>query len=144
MAVSDYTVKGILPYDELSDSILHNTEPIIAKPGKLSSDISDPVILLEKAPKIIRKFKELQPQALLVGFKLLVDVTEKELSSAAMNLMMKNNCDFVCANDLNNITPDKHEALLISKGGKCMKLTTKQEIADAIVNNILNIWRNQS
>lgn len=143
MAVSDYTVKGTIPYDELSETILHGGSPAIStNPGKLSSDISNPVILLEKAPKVIREFKSLQPQALLVGFKLLVGVEENELYSAAVNLMNKNSCDFVCANDLNNITQNKHEALLLDKDGHYMKLSTKQEIASAIVNSILNKWGN--
>ncbi len=144
MAVSDYTVKGIIPYDELSEAIIHSERPAIStKPGKLNSDISNPVILLEKAPKVISEFKDLQPQALLVGFKLLVGVTEDELYSAAVKLLNKNNCDFVCANDLNNITPNKHEALLLAKDGSCIKLSTKQDIAYAIVKNILSKWRKQ-
>lgn len=143
MAVSDYTVKGIIPYDELSEAIMHSASPAISTtPGKLSSDMSNPVILLEKAPKVIHEFKYLQPQALLVGFKLLVGVREKELYSAAVNLMNKNSCDFVCANDLNNITQNKHEALLLDKDGHYIRLFTKQEIASAIVNSILNKWGN--
>ncbi len=141
MAVSDYTVKGIIPYEELSEAIIRSEDPPIrTKPGKLSSDISNPVILLEKAPKVISEFKALQPQALLVGFKLLVGVEEDELISAAVKLMNKNNCDFVCANDLNNISQDKHEALLLDKDGHHIKLSTKQEIANAVVNNILIKW----
>lgn len=145
MAVSDYTVKGLIPYDELSEAILQSITPVIeTKSDKLSSDLSNPVILLEKAPKIIHKLKYLQPQALLVGFKLLVNVTENELYDAAMNLLKKNNCDFVCANDLNNINTNKHEALLINAAGQYTKLSTKQEIAYEIVNNIVDIWGNQS
>lgn len=144
MAVSDYTVKGIIPYDELSEAIVHNIKPTIStKPGKLSSDITNPVILLEKAPKVIKEFKKLQPQALLVGFKLLVGVTENELYSAAMKLMEENDCDFVCANDLNNITQNKHEALFLDNDRHCIRLSTKQDIAHAIVNSILNKWRTQ-
>ncbi len=141
MAVSDYTVKGIIPYDELSEAIIHKERPAIyTNPDKLSSDLSNPVILLEKAPKVISKFKDIQPQALLVGFKLLAGVEENELYSAALKLMNKNGCDFVCANDLNNISENKHEALLLDKGGHYIKLFTKEEIANAILNNILVKW----
>lgn len=144
MAVSDYTVKGTLSYNELSDAIKHDTEPVInTMPGKLNPDLSNPVILLEKAPKVIHKLKLLQPQALLVGFKLLVGVTEQELYSTALKLMKKNDCDYVCANDMNNIIGTKHEALLIDKDGYYHKMSTKQEIAEAIVNSILNEWRKQ-
>jgi phosphopantothenate-cysteine ligase len=144
MAVSDYTVKGVLSYDELSQAVLQGSNPRISTiPGKLSSDLSDPVILLEKAPKIIGELKKLQPKTLLVGFKLLVGVSEQELYSAAVTLMRKNDCDLICANDLNQINQNKHEALLISSDGQAMRLSTKEEIAHAIVNNILELWGGQ-
>jgi phosphopantothenate--cysteine ligase len=144
MAVSDYTVKGVLSYEELSEAILQGANPRISTtPGKLSSDLSDPVILLEKAPKVIGEFKRLQPQALLVGFKLLVGVTEQELYAAAIKLMQKNNCDFICANDLNHINQDKHEAILISADGQSIRLSTKEEIAHTIGNKVLSIWGGQ-
>lgn len=144
MAVSDYTVKGILSYEELSDAVLHGVNPKIDTiSGKLSSDLTDPVILLEKAPKIIGELKKLQPQALLVGFKLLVGVTEQELYSAAVALMRKNNCDLICANDLNQISQNKHEALLINSDGQSIRLSTKEEIAHAIVNKISDLWGGQ-
>jgi phosphopantothenate-cysteine ligase len=144
MAVSDYTVKGILPYEELTRAAEQGTQPVIGSTqGKLSSDIPNPVILLEKAPKVIRLLRDLQPQALLVGFKLLVGVTEDELYLAARKLMEMNDCDYICANDLNHIAGDRHEALLIDRDGHCAKLATKQQIADAVINNILIKWRNQ-
>lgn len=144
MAVSDYTVKGIIPYEDLSDAILQNTEATFStKSGKLSSDLSNPVILLEKAPKVISELKNLYPNALLVGFKLLVDAKEEELYSVAMKLMKKNRCDFVCANDLKHISPRKHEALIIEKDGQYSKAFTKPEIAHAIIDKIFRIWEDQ-
>lgn len=143
MAVSDYTVKGVISYDELSTAIRNEETPLSTRPDKLSSDMSNPVILLEKAPKVIHAMKELQPEALLVGFKLLVDVEESELYSVAMNLMKKNRCDFVCANDLTHISAHTHEAILLDHEGLYLKLSTKEEIAYAIVNNIINKWEIQ-
>lgn len=141
MAVSDYTVKGILTYEELSEAILNSKSPVLnTKTGKLSSDLSNPVILLERAPKIIHEFRQLQPQALLVGFKLLVGVTEEELYKAGINIMKKNGCDLVCANDLNNINQDRHEAILISTDGQYKKLSTKAEIAAAIADKVFNLY----
>lgn len=141
MAVSDYTVKSVMSYDVTNNRILEDSNSKDIKNGKLSSDMSNPVILLEKAPKVIRKFKELQPEALLVGFKLLVGVTEDELYNVALNLLKKNDCDFVCANDLNNIDSSTHRAILIQKNGSYVNLTTKQEIANEIVKEITNQWK---
>lgn len=144
MAVSDYTVKGVLAYDDMKKHILEGKSlDSYTTTGKLSSDMANPIIMLENAPKIISYFKTLQPKALLVGFKLLVGVTEEKLYQTALNLMNKNNCDFVCANDLDHISKTEHVALIISKDGSYTKMNTKAEIAESIVKAILNKWREQ-
>lgn len=143
MAVSDYTVKSVLSYDELKENILDGKnleeKPVL---GKLSSEMENPVILLQKAPKVISFLRALQPKALIVGFKLLVGVSEEKLYETALNLMKKNDCDFVLANDLKNISNNSHLALLISKDKTYKKLPTKEKIAEEIFNAITEKWRN--
>lgn len=143
MAVSDYTVKTVLSYDQLKLNILNgkNTED---KPvsGKLSSDMENPVILLQKAPKVINSLRSLQPKALIVGFKLLSGVSFQKLYETAVGLMEKNDCDFVLANDLKSISKNSHTALLISKDKTYKTLTTKEKIADEIYNAVTKKWRN--
>ena len=106
---------------------------------KISSDMKDLMIMLEQAPKIISRIKVLQPETILVGFKLLVGVDESELIDVAFKLLKKNKCTLVLANDLEKITKDNHIGLLVDEYGAYKKSSTKAEIADTIVSSVMRI-----
>jgi len=72
----------------------------------------------------------------LVGFKLLTNVEKDVLIETGYKLLQKNDCNMVLANDLVEITDEKHVGYLISSNGDYEKLTTKKQIAEAIVRNI--------
>lgn len=165
MAVSDYAVKYSVPSDIISDFIteylkrnnsninnsnINNTDAFSAQiqsalllyhdnnsSKKISSDIESLILCLEKTPKIIKLFKQLQPDTVLVGFKLLVDVEEEQLLHAAYKQMAENKCDFVLANDLKNIDDKTHVGILIGSDNKSIRLNTKAEIAKAITDNVI-------
>ncbi len=82
-AVSDYIVKD-------------------AVTGKISSDNEDLTITLTKAEKVISKFRELAPNSIIYGFKLLVSPSEDEVI-AAVKKVLKNGADYVVYNDLNEL-----------------------------------------
>jgi phosphopantothenate-cysteine ligase len=124
MAVSDYSPQRVLTMDGTP----------IDNQNKISSDISEIMIYLKQTPKIIGRMKALQPFALLIGFKLLMDVPEPELVEAAQRLMDKNSCDYVVANDLKHIKGDAHKAFLLDTNGNLQYAETKQEIAELIYN----------
>jgi phosphopantothenate-cysteine ligase len=86
---------------------------------------------------VIQRIRQLQKNTILVGFKLLVDVPESELLQVGYNLLLKNNCDFVLANDLTKIQGDNHKGLLIKPDFSYQSYDTKQEIACGIVENVL-------
>lgn len=135
MAVSDYTVKMVTTLGAVRAGEENNPEKQLTD-GKISSEIEDPVIILEKTPKAIGEIKKLQPSTVLVGFKLLTDVPVDVLIQTGYGLLQKNGCDMVLANDLTEITGEKHVGYLIEKNGKYERLTTKKEIAEAIVRNV--------
>lgn len=135
MAVSDYTVKQVTTMEAIKAGTEEKHENQLAK-GKISSQIDDLVIVLKKTPKVIREIKNLQKNTILVGFKLLTNVEKDFLIQTGYQLMQKNHCDMVLANDLTEITGDKHVGYLISQNGEYEKLTTKKHIADAIVKNV--------
>jgi phosphopantothenate---cysteine ligase (CTP) len=161
MAVSDYSVKYSVPSDDLSDCIaahlqtykapLDDMEKLSAQiqaamlmynneqknQGKISSEIDHLVVCLEKTPKIIRIFKKHQPNTILVGFKLLVDVEESQLLLAAKKLMETNHCDFVLANDLMQIQGTQHRAILLDTEHTTRFMETKEEIAEQITDSII-------
>jgi len=152
MAVSDFTPQALISLDEMIESvsnllqmenisqnnisdmvrsaIYQSCSPLTDK--KISSKTSDVALLLKQTPKIIGRIKTLQPKTILVGFKLLSNVSEKELLQAGENLLIQNNCDFVLANDFANIENGKHKAVLLDKNGVIDTADTKQDIAKII------------
>jgi phosphopantothenate--cysteine ligase len=109
---------------------------------KIASNTNRLLLFLKKNPKIIAMLRERQPQAIIVGFKLLVAVSEEELITVGQGILEKNHCDFVLANDLTKITQDQHYGLLIAADGSLQKAQTKTEIAQLIRKNIEKQWRN--
>ncbi|MCL2574969.1 MAG: hypothetical protein FWE33_00920 [Defluviitaleaceae bacterium] len=120
MAVSDYRVKG-------------------KNVGKISSDNDEITLILEKIPKTIGKLRTLAPNAIIVGFKLTSGLSQEETLGKAKALMTKNNCDFVLANDTSNLTPNGHLGYLVAKNGSFNIYEGKQNIAQAIVKEVLKL-----
>ena len=162
MAVSDYHLSGVTDIASLSaliskeinkadlsshadksiyiskiiQSALRETAPSAAG-KKIGSDIEGLMFIMERSPKAISLVKSLQPNTCLVGFKLLTNVSQDELLRVGIELMKKNNCDYILANDLKHVGPERHEGILISPDFTYVKLGTKQEIAAAIVTAVL-------
>lgn len=145
MAVSDYYVDYVSTVEMIEKSIkengvinsLKNSKYKLDNTSKISSDEDNLIIMLKQTPKIISLIKEISPQTKLIGFKLLENVSEEELIYIATNLMKKNKCDYVVANDLKNINKNEHKAIIIKKNGKQIKVSTKQEIADKLYSLII-------
>jgi len=151
MAVSDFTPHAGLTLDNIIKSVAsalrgqdlaqEELENIIRGAvldsgkildNKISSKNADMMLWLKQTPKIIGQLRAMQPDTVLVGFKLLSDATEEELMVAGKNLLIKNYCDYVLANDLRDINGDMHKALLIDEHKILCRAETKQEIAQAI------------
>ncbi len=76
----------------ISDYVVNKTE------GKISSDSDELVIRLKKGEKVIKSFRELAPNAYIVGFKLTVGPTPTEAHKAACKVL---DCaNLVVCNDL--------------------------------------------
>ena len=152
MAVSDFTPTGVLTIEELAAALERNISggklspeavsealrDTARQPEKKISSRSDRLLLaLEQTPKAIGMIKKLQPGAILVGFKLLSGASEGELVAAGQGLIERNGCDFVLCNDLSEISPEAHKALLIDKSGVICRAQTKPEIARAIFEQVV-------
>lgn len=103
---------------------------------KIRSTSEQLIIALKKAPKVIHSIKQWQPSTQLIGFKLLVDVSETDLLKAAIDSIQKNHADYIVANDLNNISSTQHQAIIVSKDGIQKRCQTKQEIANDLLTII--------
>ena len=99
---------------------------------------------MKRSPKVIGSIKKWSPDSLLVGFKLLSGVPHEELIAVGTRLMEKNDCDFVLANDLQEIGADFHKGYLIHKDGSCDTMETNEEIADRIAQRVMTACRERS
>lgn len=109
--------------------------------NKISSDLEDLILVMKKTPKVIGIIKKLQPETILVGFKLLSNAGFDTLLDVGYNLLKKNNCDLVLANDLSQITDNKHTGYLISPDKTYEKHESRQEIAQAMVEKVIKILK---
>lgn len=157
MAVSDYTPRRVTTADAIAEAIASLLAAETTPPDrerlealvrealrqgtaedakKISSHLDDMVLLMERTPKVIGRVKALQPETLLVGFKLLAGASEQALVAVAQSLMTRNGCDYVLANDQEQISESRHSALLVGSAGILRRMETKAEIAEAIVEAV--------
>lgn len=104
---------------------------------KLSSK-DDIMLTMKRTPKVIGILSELFPKAQLVGFKLLNQVTERELVDVASKLGETYGCRFVVANDMMDVNSDKHKAILVKDFHVIERCLTKDGIAKSIVRYLTN------
>lgn len=105
--------------------------------GKVSSDRNALTVRLVRTPKVIALIKELSPGTILVGFKLEVGVTKKELAERARKMMRASRSDFVVANDLRTVEKGKHTAYLLDEEGNFRgPFAGKDNIARAVVEAV--------
>ncbi len=99
---------------------------------KISSDNDTLYLKLKKTPKIISKIKsEWQFKGLLIGFKLLVGVSDEELIKVATESLNKNNADYIVANCLEW---SKERAIIV---GKDNVTHIKRDILDQEIEKLL-------
>ena len=81
-------------------------------------------------PKIISFVKKWNPAATLIGFKFEVNKSHEELIDVAYETLQKNNCDFVVANDKQEMKDNnQHIAYIIDKNKEVLKCANKFDIA---------------
>lgn len=83
--------------------------------GKYRSREDDMCIKLVKLPKILPIMRKMAPDAVICGFKLLVDSTQEELIAAMTKQVEETKVDIVIGNDLRDIKADDHKLLIMSR-----------------------------
>ncbi len=139
MAVSDYMVDEVTTVEAIRTGVKSDK----IQGHKISSSIDDLAIILKRTPKVISTIKPASPDTLLVGFKLLSSVPHEELIEVATNLMKKNDCDFVLANDLSEIGNGKHRGYLVHRDGSVDTMETKDEIGRMIAKRVTEQVKNR-
>lgn len=136
MAVSDYTPVYMAGFDEVEAS--QDLTEFLDKKNqetKISSKEDVQILFLKKNPKIISLVKEWNPNIHLIGFKLLVDVSQEHLIQIARESLEKNQADLIVANDLTQISSEQHKAYLVEKNS-FQTAMSKYEIADLLLEKI--------
>lgn len=138
MAVSDYTPVYMTGMEAVAASpdmteFLHKTN----SESKISSQDDIQVLFLKKTPKIISLVKKWNPAICLIGFKLLVDVSDEELLKTARASLIKNQAEIIVANDLTEISNHGHRAYLVGND-TITQAQSKEEIAQLLYQHIRN------
>ena len=136
MAVSDYTPVYMTGLEAVEAS--SNLEGFLDKQNKeakISSTDEVQVLFLKKTPKIISLVKEWNPSIHLIGFKLLVDVSEDYLIEIARKSLVKNQADLIIANDRTQISANQHRAIFVDRE-QLQTVQTKEEIANLLLEKI--------
>ena len=92
--------------------------PMAVGKTKTASRGSGWILHLKPAPKIIARIKTWSPKTMLVGFKLEVGLTQKELLQRARRLLKEAKADFILANQLTEGEDQKHVGWLLDKKGR--------------------------
>lgn len=84
---------------------------------KISSYEPNLTVKLTLTTKLISHLREWYGDAVLIGFKLLENVPKEHLMEVARKLCIKNNMDYIIANDLHDLRHGEHLSFLINKDG---------------------------
>lgn len=97
--------------------------------GKIASDQDEITIKLKKVEKTLTSLRAINPKAMIVGFKLLVDPSYQEIHKAVQKVL-NNGADLVVFNDLNRIKKGDNTRLVFNKQMSfCEKKTAKELVA---------------
>ena len=104
---------------------------------KTPSDSQEWTIRLVRTPKVIKMVKDLDPDILLVGFKLEYAKSAEEIVKIAYDSLIRNRADMVLANDLRQIESGNHIGHLVNTEGKVQGVfSSKEEIAKGLIRAV--------
>jgi len=107
---------GMISYDEIL-SILTNPNCKVNDDTKISSYEKNLTVKLTLTTKLISNLRRWYPKSILIGFKLLENVPKEYLMEVAKNLCIKNNMDYIIANDLYDLRQGEHLSFLVNDKG---------------------------
>jgi phosphopantothenoylcysteine synthetase/decarboxylase len=124
------------------DALIHSAavsdyRPVSEEPGKLPSGEEEMVLRLHRTPKIVDEVKPLDPQILLVKFKLEVGRSEAELLEIGRQSRARSDADLLVANDLSRLSDTLHPAYLLDRSGVVAQTETTEALAACLVREIV-------
>ena len=108
--------EGKITYEEVLKT-LTNPKCKVNDDTKISSYEPNLTVKLTLTTKLISNLRIWFPTSTLVGFKLLENVEKPYLMEVARKLCIKNNMDYIIANDLHDLRKGEHLSFLVNKDG---------------------------
>jgi phosphopantothenoylcysteine decarboxylase/phosphopantothenate--cysteine ligase len=106
--------------------------PVSEEQGKLPSGEPELVLHLRPTPKIVDEVKALDPEILLVKFKLEAGKSREELLEIAAASRRRSGAELIVANDLSALTETAHSAYMLDENGLVAATSTTAELADRL------------
>ena len=110
------TIKNNPTYETILET-LTNPKCKLNDNTKISSYEPHLTVKLTLTTKLISNLKQWFPNSTLIGFKLLENVTKEHLIEVAQKLCIKNNMDYIIANDLADLRKGNHISYLVNNQG---------------------------
>lgn len=104
---------------------------------KIKSGNKNLIIHLRPTHKIIDSIRKLAPKAFLVMFKLEVGKSKNKLIDIAYKNMLCSGADLVVANNIDDISENRHKAYIVNLDKKAIEVKTKEELAERLFRIIL-------
>lgn len=101
--------------------------------GKIDSSASELLLRLVRAPKLIDEVKPLDPEIVLVKFKLTAGRSREELVRIAQESRRRSGAELVVANDQATLTATRHPALLLDDTGVLAEAETPEALAPPLL-----------
>ncbi len=127
---------------EQYDAVLHSMAVLDYVPAtyvgeKTRSGQEEWWIKLVRTPKVVKVIKELQPDTMLISFKLEVGKPREELIEAAHQSLLSNRADLVLVNDLQEIEQGHHVGYIVNPAGDVESVVEgKKEIASKLLDAV--------
>ena len=107
---------GKVSYNEILD-VLINPNCKLNDNTKISSYEANLCVKLTLTTKLIANLRKWYNDAVLVGFKLLENVEKEYLMEIARKLCIKNDMNYIIANDLHDLRNGQHLSFLVNPNG---------------------------
>lgn len=101
--------------------------------GKLDSSGSELRLRLVRTPKLVEEVKPLDPEIVLVAFKLTASQPREAMIRSAQALRERCGAELVVANDQATLTRDRHPALLLDERGIVAETATPAALAEPLL-----------
>jgi phosphopantothenoylcysteine synthetase/decarboxylase len=123
------------------DAMVHTAavsdyRPAAPEAGKLPSGAEEWTLRLRPTPKIVDEVRGLDPDVLLVKFKLEVGKTEAELLEIAARSRDRSDADLMVANDIATFRDGHRPAYLLDRTGLRARTGSLSELAERLVAEI--------